>query len=90
MTKRNIKCRKCENAETIYVNEETINVGTYSRMNTFLCKGCEQLNTINTVNEKVVCKNCKSNDLVKFFSENKIKCAKCGNKAFDATTGVEF
>lgn len=90
MTTRNIKCRKCGNIETLYIDEELVGTGIFSRKNTFFCKNCEQLSTINTVNEKVVCRNCRSNDLVKFFPESKVKCAKCGNKAFDSTTGVDF
>ena len=90
MTKRNIKCRKCSNVEEICVDEETVWVGNYSRLNTFLCRKCEQLSTINTVNERLLCRKCNSADLTKFFSENKIKCPVCGCKEFDATTGVDF
>lgn len=90
MTKRNIKCRKCSNIETLYIDEELVGIGIFSRMNTFLCKNCDQLSTVNTVNERILCKNCKSPNMIKFFPESKVKCAKCGNKAFDSTTGVEY
>lgn len=87
---RDIRCRKCGNIENVYVNVEEKGVGNYSRKDTFFCRNCDQLSTIDTVSQKVQCKNCRAVELTKLFSVAKVKCPKCGNKSFDATTGVEF
>ena len=91
MPQRNIKCRKCNNIETLHIDTDDQDPdGKWIRLNTFFCKNCDQLTTINTVNERVQCKNCKSIDLTKFFPESQVKCIKCGRKTFDPTTGVDF
>lgn len=87
---REIKCRKCGHEEKIYVNHEEKTVSTYSRKDSFYCKSCELLSVIDTTNEKFFCKNCHSQNLTKFFSENKVKCPKCGNKMFDAISKIDF
>ena len=79
---RDVQCKKCSHIENIYINVEEGEVGNYSLKNTFFCKNCEQLSTLNTIKEKYACKNCHSSELSKYFSEDKIKCPKCGSKAF--------
>jgi hypothetical protein len=80
---KDIQCRFCNHVENIYINiEEKYPDGSYSRKDTFFCKSCDQLSTINTVKEKFVCKNCHSSNITKFFSDSQVKCPKCGKKGF--------
>ena len=87
---REMECRKCSAKEQVYLDVEGKNdAGTYVRQNTFFCKDCDRLSTINTVKEPLTCKHCRSKEVTKFFSEGKVKCSKCGMQGFDMLRDVE-
>ncbi|HME87447.1 MAG TPA: hypothetical protein VKE88_03480 [Candidatus Nanoarchaeia archaeon] len=86
---REMKCRKCGEQEKVYLDVESHDgPGTYKRQNTFFCKDCDHLSTVNTVSEALKCKHCRSSNLTKFFSESKVKCNKCGVQGFDIIKDV--
>jgi hypothetical protein len=83
-----MKC-KCGNVEKIYIDvEESNGPGKYSLTNTFFCKDCDSLTTIDTVKQKLVCGNCRGNKLTKMFVDGKVKCRKCGKNGFGALNNI--
>ena len=85
---REMKC-KCGNVEKIYMDVEVYEgPGKYSLTNTFFCKDCESLTTINTVKEKLFCGTCRGKNLTKMFIDSKVKCRKCGKYGFGALNGI--
>lgn len=85
---KEIKCRKCGNIEIIVVEDESkLGPGGYKLINTFFCKDCEHLTTLDSVRQKMICGTCRSSNLTKFFPETKIKCRKCGTHGYG---GISF
>ncbi len=86
---REIKCSKCGNVEKVYMDvEENLGPGKYSLTNTFYCRDCDGLTTIDTVKNKLACGNCRSSNLTKMFIESKIKCRKCGKNGYGALNSI--
>ena len=76
------KCKKCGRAENIAVYVKGRSEKHPETMdNTFYCEDCGDLSTIDTLNEKMVCKHCKSKNITSDLK--KYKCKKCGGNDFE-------
>ena len=83
MADKELKCKKCGHVEKVIVESETkTGPGGFSIVNTFMCRDCDRLTTLDTVKQKLYCQYCKSSNLTKFFPETRVKCSKCGTQGF--------
>jgi len=77
-----IKCKKCGKEQEILIDVEgSSKEYAHIIMNTYYCRDCGNLSTIDVLNEEIACKKCKSKNITKDKSE--YRCKKCGEKSFE-------